>query len=922
MCLRFYWRFSECVASTIAGYTYEMIKENDISAIIGPACSTAGISGNIAAYYNTPQFLWGTSMFTDFTAPSLNRLLTNFATNTRIFVMCFDNPANTRRVMLAAKDAGFNTTDFVFLNVDSDMDYYVDEELSSTLYDSNKPPDGRDAEAVGMAKYMFHLQFSMRGGLSSAFNNFREQMPTYMAQDPFNCTVECKDYTKGTYYSAFLYDAALVYFTAFAHAINENLVGNATVESLARNGSLISSYAKGVFQGLSGQFELDSNMTRNSEFSFSTYVQDSPDNITTWLYLIIRTSGIHPLNEPACGYENENCPKSFIEENTVGFIFIVIGCALIVFVVLSFIWYGFKVKRDEEKRQDNLWTIHFSTLVKYADYKGSFTEMQSKRSIQSSNQSSMSHKLSFKEAEGGKFSMMVYRNEAIIACKHEVNYQLRKEDMRHMRLLRAMDYENVNKFIGFSSDGPFPTSFWKFCSRGSLEDVFTSDKTSITIDAFFTYSIIKDIIEGLSYLHRSPIVVHGSLKSSSCLVDERWSVKLSNFGLPFIRSHEKKDAHDLLWTAPEILRAEKPNPSKPADIYAASIIFSEVINQKPAYENTDLAGGIDEVIYMIKHSTTKITRPIFQEALSDLNPALLHMVRDMWNENPSDRPKIETIKMLAKSMNPGKASNLMDHVFGMLEDYAASLEEDIQERTKELVEEQKKADALLFRMLPKQVAEKLKLGQTVVPESFDSVTIFFSDIVGFTTLASKCSNLQVVDLLNNLYTLFDEIINAHDIFKVETIGDGLLCASGVPNRNGKMHVIEICDMALELIDKLVNFRIPHLPKEKVLIRIGVHSDSCVAGVVGLTAPRYCLFGDSVNTASRMESSSKPSRVQLSTEAHTLLSELGGYVTEPRGEIIVKGKGVLSTFWLLGKEGVYSGEPKIYENYKKELDRDS
>ncbi|KHJ80452.1 adenylate/guanylate cyclase catalytic domain protein [Oesophagostomum dentatum] len=198
---------------------------------------------------------------------------------------------------------------------------------------------------------------------------------------------------------------------------------------------------------------------------------------------------------------------------------------------------------------------------------------------------------------------------------------------------------------------------------------------------------------------------------------------------------------------------------------------------------------------------------------------------------------------------------------------------------KELTEEKKKSDVLLYRMLPKQVAERLKTGQPVEPEP-----------------------LNVVNLLNDLYTVFDAIIDEHDVYKVETIGDGYLCVSGLPHRNGNDHAKEVAEMSFELLRAIKTFRIPHLPTEKINIRVGLHTGAVVTGVVGMTMPRYCLFGDAVNTASRMESNGKPGRVHISTEAMKFLTEvIGGYRTEPRGEVIVKGKGALETHWLLTPE---------------------
>ncbi|KHJ99302.1 adenylate/guanylate cyclase catalytic domain protein, partial [Oesophagostomum dentatum] len=189
----------------------------------------------------------------------------------------------------------------------------------------------------------------------------------------------------------------------------------------------------------------------------------------------------------------------------------------------------------------------------------------------------------------------------------------------------------------------------------------------------------------------------------------------------------------------------------------------------------------------------------------------------------------------------------------------------------------------------RQVADRLKLGQAVEPEGFDSVTVFFSDVVKFTQLAAKCSAFQVVSLLNDLYNGFDSIIEEHCVYKVESIGDGYLCVSGLPTRNGFTHAKEIAELSLSFMEFVDKFRFAPLPRERIQLRIGVNTGPCVAGVVGLSMPRYCLFGDTVNTASRMESNGKAGYIHLSMDAHDLLATMYSqeYETRSRGEVIIK-----------------------------------
>uniref|UniRef100_A0A452U2T1 guanylate cyclase n=2 Tax=Ursus TaxID=9639 RepID=A0A452U2T1_URSMA len=141
-----------------------------------------------------------------------------------------------------------------------------------------------------------------------------------------------------------------------------------------------------------------------------------------------------------------------------------------------------------------------------------------------------------------------------------------------------------------------------------------------------------------------------------------------------------------------------------------------------------------------------------------------------WEEAPEDRPSLDQIYTQFKSINQGKKTSVADSMLWMLEKYSQNLEDLIQERTEELELERQKTERLLSQMLPPSVAEALKMGAAVEPEYFDQVTIYFSDIVGFTIISALSEPIEVVGLLNDLYTLFDAVLGSHDVYKVRTPG--------------------------------------------------------------------------------------------------------------------------------------------------------
>uniref|UniRef100_A0A8C6XIQ1 Guanylate cyclase n=1 Tax=Naja naja TaxID=35670 RepID=A0A8C6XIQ1_NAJNA len=493
----------------------------------------------------------------------------------------------------------------------------------------------------------------------------------------------------------------------------------------------------------------------------------------------------------------------------------------------------------------------------------------------------------------------------VVAIKHinKKRIELTRQVLFELKHMRDIQFNHLTRFIGACIDPPNICIVTEYCPRGSLQDILENE--SINLDWMFRYALINDIVKGMTFLHNSIIGYHGSLKSCNCVVDSRFVLKITDYGLAsFRQGHESEGNHALyakkLWTAPELLQKGTllllPPAMQKADVYSFGIILQEIALRSGAFyvEGIELSPKGEEGPGVGAEAQTPALPTSSLEELAVL-------MERCWAQQPAERPDFAQIKVFIRRFNREGSTSILDNLLSRMEQYANNLEKLVEERTQAYLEEKRKAENLLYQILPHSVAEQLKRGEMVQAEAFDCVTIYFSDIVGFTSLSAESTPMQVVTLLNDLYTCFDAIIDNFDVYKVETIGDAYMVVSGLPVRNGKLHAHEIVRMALALLEAVKTFCIRHRPSEQLCLRIGVHSGPVCAGVVGLKMPRYCLFGDTVNTASRMESNGEALKIHISAATKEILDEFGCFLLELRGDVEMKGKGKMRTYWLLGEE---------------------
>jgi guanylate cyclase len=210
--------------------------------------------------------------------------------------------------------------------------------------------------------------------------------------------------------------------------------------------------------------------------------------------------------------------------------------------------------------------------------------------------------------------------------------------------------------------------------------------------------------------------------------------------------------------------------------------------------------------------------------------------------------------------------------------------------------EQEKSEKLLLNVLPKEIAPVLKNEARTIAEKFESASVLFADVVGFTPLSAELAPTEMVDLLNEIFSTFDALVEKYGLEKIRTIGDNYMVAAGVP-RPRLDHCQAMANLALDMLDYIQ--KRPGQNGKRIEFRIGMNTGPLIGGVIGRQKFHYDVWGDTVNLASRMESQGEAGRIQITRAARELLEH--DFLCTPRGKVAIKGRGEMDTWFLVGRK---------------------
>ncbi|XP_055339285.1 atrial natriuretic peptide receptor 1-like [Paramacrobiotus metropolitanus] len=541
-----------------------------------------------------------------------------------------------------------------------------------------------------------------------------------------------------------------------------------------------------------------------------------------------------PLNVPVCGYLGDSGPcleKLVQKRNLILLIILAIGGGV------GFLVAGVWLIRRQSADSGEWWILDADDLITHEAY-----------TLATESAETLERRQRLMTMQSGKRVVHYYKGHPVSVTQRAT--------------LRALKPENFLRVIGIVERDRAAFFVMEYAPRGTLA-VFM-DKSAV--DPELRVTLIYDLLKGISVVHASIFLRHGYLSPSICWVDRNFVLKISETGFyDIIRNCLNHNAEIPAETiSRHFIAPELPTPSSrdpwmlaqhatpTCDIYTAGCIMAWMMDNE--------AGSKD--------------------------PALVNLAGKCQSANYYERPLIRDVIAEYRSITLVTDDKLVENLLRKMETYNGRLEQVVHDRTVELRREQLLSMELLQEMLPRVVVQQLVRGIPVSAELFHHTSVSFAILTGFQEYCATTPPVIVIDVLNIIFTLFDGCLKECDAYKVETVSDCYMAASGLPVANGDKHAGELCRLAVNMNECFLC--IPRLGRDgKLQLKIGIQSGPCAAGVVGNKRPRYCLFGSTVNTASRLAYSAELLRIHLGPETARLIAEETSFTAVSRGTVNLK-----------------------------------
>ncbi|XP_055333862.1 atrial natriuretic peptide receptor 1-like [Paramacrobiotus metropolitanus] len=628
--------------------------------------------------------------------------------------------------------------------------------------------------------------------------------------------------------------------------------------------------------------------------------------------LVWVNSSFPPPNEPYCGYLNQKLSCLIPSDNRSAYLLTAIStslCLAVGIMIIGWIAYN-KFKAKYQLLRDPWWQIqlHEPNNRRTASCRSLLSKIYSDHfSYESSD---LPTTFSWTRSFCGAVVFGTYRTKPVMGWKlchrnQPVGFPDISENNELLVLLQKlsrMEHLNICQFAGLaitrSSKGIYWISAVIECpSRGALPDIFDSYASR---DAALLPCLAHDYLKAVRYIHNSSLQFHGRISVLTCWVDKHFTLKLAHLASDRLRQNLHTACgflstgvcqnivwESFYWSPPDTGSSHDSRLLQMVDIYSSGLVLLDILTK----------GRVLESVRSLTKTGRSLRELSFGTLLSSL-PEFEVILRSCIALNSPQRPDIKSLlRALAPMLSPHShktTSTFFDQIYARLEGYSAELECQVTKRTSELMEEMDKCDAIINQFLPRSVAKQLRAGEKVLPEFFECATILFTDLHGFADFVKIHAPEMTIAVTSATEVCIDKLTTECDVYKVEAVNDSFMVASGIPERIGIKHIERIASFATRLVELQTQFTF----LENLRFKTGIHSGPCAAGLMGLKRPRYCLFGDTVNMASRMCSHGLPGRIHISPESQLLLEQFSQFIVEARGLQAIKGKYEIATYWLL------------------------